>query len=171
VSGRTVLDWEDPGKAAAGVAVAHNPAVPPVPRLVALGAGQHPGDPGQRAFERMTFSFTSAFPSYHVRYAPTLQADPSGSTIPLPGKAVLQIVFTPAQAHTDTGSDSIQTEPPGYLQMARMLAFAQAGDSEGYVGYGIGVSAQAPVRVYEATYYNSTLDQYRYVVALDVDAT
>jgi len=171
VSGRTAIDWGLPGKPYVGVQVAHNAAVPPVPQLVTIGAGDHPSDAGQRPFNRMTFSFTSGFPSYTVMYVPKLQAEGTGQTIPLPGASVLQIAFGPAQAHTDSGAPSVQSRPDPNLGMVRMLAYAQSGDYEGVVGFGIGVGAQAPIRAYEATYYNSTLDQYRYVVALDVDVT
>ncbi len=171
VSGRTAIDWGMPGKPYVGVQVGHNMTVPPVPQLVTVGAGDHPSDPGQRPYNRMTFSFTTGFPSYTVMYVATLRTGATGQVVALPGTAVLQVAFGPAQSHTDSGAPSIQTRPDPNLGMVRMLGFAQAGDYEGVVLVGIGVSAQAPVRAYEATYYNSTLDQYRYVVALDVSVT
>ncbi len=171
VSGRTAIDWGMPGKPYVGVQVAHNGPVPPVPQLVTIGAGDHPSDPGQRPYNRMTFSFTTGFPSYTVMYVATLKGAANGQTIPLPGTAVLQVAFGPAQSHTDTGAPSVQSKPDANLGMVRMLGYAQSGDYEGVVAFGIGLPAQAPVRAYEATYYNPTLDQYRYVVALDVSVT
>jgi hypothetical protein len=104
-------------------------------------------------------------------------ADGSGQPIPLEGSGVLRIVFNPAQAHTTDGTaSSILRQPPARLGLNRMVAYAQAGDFEGYLTYGIGITYPIPqsnpqiqVRVYEVTYTNG-LGDYRYVVAFDVDA-
>jgi hypothetical protein len=60
--------------------------------------------------------------------------------------------------------------------MSRMVTYAQSGDFEGYVSYGIGITwphpgsnPQLAVRVYEVTYVNAQ-GVHRYVVAFDVDA-
>jgi hypothetical protein len=142
-----------------------------------IGAGDHPYVPGDRPYNRMSFSFTTAYPSYRFEYVNQLLADGSGQPIPLAGLGVLRIVFTPAQAHTQDGTGStIVAQPPAGLGMSRMVAYAQAGDFEGYLTYGIGMTWPIPesnpqiqVRVYEVTYVN-VQGVYRYVVAFDVDA-
>jgi hypothetical protein len=163
------------------VSVQHTYPVPPVAELTAIGVGDHPNDPGDRPYNRMSFTFTTGFPSYHVEFVPALIADGSGRTIPLAGNGVLRIVFTPAQAHAADGTQSsIVTQPPAQLGLKRMADYAQGGDFEGYVSYGIGINwphAQSsprsnppiPVRLYEVTYLNGQ-GEYRYVVALDIDA-
>jgi hypothetical protein len=110
-------------------------------------------------------------------YVDHLVADGSGQAIPLEGLDALRIVFSPAQAHTTDGTaSSILSQPPTHLSLNRMVAYAQAGDFEGYLTYGIGIdypiaqsNPQIEVRVYEVTYTNG-LGGYRYVVAFDLDS-
>jgi hypothetical protein len=175
VSARLAYQWRWPN--------IDNPAsvtrtypVPPVAQLVAIGVGNHPNEAGERPYNRMSFTFTTGFPSYRFEYVDTLVADPSGRTITLDGNGVLRIVFNPAQAHMTGGRSSIVTQPPAHLGMSRMVAYAQGGDFEGYLSYGIGImwpnahaNAQIQIRAYEVTYINAQ-GEYRYVVALDVDA-
>jgi hypothetical protein len=91
---------------------------------------------------------------------------------------VLKIIFRQAQAHTDQGSSSIQSEPPARVGLTRMTSWAQAGDFEGVLTFGIGISLPGhqsdqhiPVRITELEKI-STLGAHThlYVVAIDVDA-
>jgi len=174
VSSRVAYQWRWPGDA---VTVEHAYPVPPVAELVSIGAGNHPNYPGDRPYNRMSFSFTTAYPTYTFEYVNQLIADGSGQPIPLAGRGVLRIVFTPAQAHNPAGTaSSIQSQPPAHLGMARMVEYARAGDFEGHLSYGIGISwpnphgnAEIAVRVYEVTYTNGH-GEHRYVIAFDVDA-
>jgi hypothetical protein len=156
--------------------VGHSYPVPPVAQLVAIGAANHSNDPGERPYNRMSFTFTTAFPSYRFEYVEKLVADPSDRTISLAGLGVLRIVFNPAQAHRADGSSSIVTQPSANLGLNRMVSYARAGDFESYLSYGIGITwpnpdsnPQIAVRVYEVTYVNAQ-GEHRYVVAIDVDA-
>jgi hypothetical protein len=176
VSARVAYQWRWPN-ADNPATVSHTYQVPPVPELVTIGVGNHPNDPGDRPYNRMSFSFTTGFPSYHFQFVDQLVADGSGKPIPLAGNGVLRIVFVQAQAHTANGTAStIVSQPAARLGLSRMVAYAQAGDFEGYLSYGIGIgwpnahsNPQIQVRVYEVTYVN-TQGVYRYVVAVDVDA-
>lgn len=177
VSARVAYEWRWPNAEPSGAAVTHTTTVPPVPQLVTIGVGDHPNDPGDRPYNRMSFSFTTAYPSYRFQFVDKLVGDASGLPIPLAGRGVLRIVFTPAQAHTQDGSAStIASQPPANLGLSRMVAYAQAGDFEAHLTYGIGIAWPIPesnpqisVRVYEVTYVNGQ-GVYRYVVAFDVDA-
>jgi hypothetical protein len=176
VSARVAYNWQWPSGDHDNT-VTHTYPVPPVAQLVTIGAGDHPNDPGDRPYNRMSFSFTTGYPSYHFRYVSELVADGSGLPVPVAGLDALRIVFTPAQAHTQDGSaSSIVSQPPANLGMSRIAGYAQAGDFEGYLTYGIGITypiresnPQIQVRVYEVTYVNEQ-GVYRYVVAFDVDA-
>lgn len=175
VSARVAYPWRWPN-ADNPASVSHSYQVPPVAQLVAIGVGNHPDNPGDRPYNRMSFTFTNGFPSYQFEYVDKLVADGSGHTIPLAGLGVLRIVFNPAQAHQENGSSSISTQPSANLGLNRMVSYARAGDFEGYLSYGIGITwpnphsnPQIQVRVYEVTYLN-TQGEYRYVVAVDVDA-
>jgi hypothetical protein len=158
--------------------VSHTYSVPPVPELVRIGVGDHPRDTGERAFNRISFTFTTAFPSYRFVFESQLTADPSGKVVPLAGMGVLGIVFTQAQAHTVDGArSSIGSQPARPLHLARAVDYAQAGDYEGVLSYGVGVAwpiahsnPQIAVRVYEVETIKAS-GQHLYTVAFDIDAT
>jgi hypothetical protein len=157
--------------------VQHSYPVPPLPRLSGIGAGEHPAQQGQRAYDRMSFTFTTAFPSYQFTFTKALVADPSGKPIKLAGNGVLKVTFHLAQAHTASGRSSVVTQPPAQLGLNRMVSWAQAGDFEGVVTVGIGISwpspqsnPQIPVRAMELEKVTAQ-GQHLYVVAIDIDAT
>jgi hypothetical protein len=174
VSSRVAYPWNWPGGAAG---VTHNYPVPPVPELVAIGVGDHPSDPGERPFNRMAFTFTTAFPSYEFVYVDELLADGSGQSVPVDGLGVLKVAFRQAQAHTGDGTAStIASQPARHFNYVRMVDYAPAGDFEGVVTYGIGITwpipqsnPQIPVRIYEVEKVTAQ-GQHLYVVAIDVDA-
>lgn len=148
-----------------------------MPKLIAISVGDHPALGGERHFNRMSFTFTTAFPGYQVSYTDALTSDPAGKPVTLPGDGVLKITFRQAQAHTDQGSSSIQSEPPARLGLTRMTSWAQAGDFEGLLTVGVGISwpdphsnAEIPIRITEIAKASSN-GTHLYVVAIDVDAT
>jgi hypothetical protein len=155
--------------------VTHAYPVPPVPELVQISAGYHPGDHGQPAYDRLSFTFTRAFPGYHFEWAGQLVGDASGTVIPVAGTDVLKIVFDKAQAHSADGTRSTIVSQPGRpLGYHAMTDFAQAGDFEGVLTYGIGYTRavlhsnpQTPVRAYEVETVTAA-GQHRYVVAIDI---
>lgn len=169
-----VYPWRWPGGV---VTVAHNVPVQPVPKLVAIGVGDHPNKPGDRPYNRMTFTFTTAFPSYDMSGDDKLVADASGQPIPVDGLGVLKVTFRPAQAHTDDGTAStITSQPARHFGNVRIVDYAQAGDNEGVLTCGIGIAwpiprsnPQIPMRVYEVEEVTA-LGQHLYVVAIDMDA-
>jgi len=173
VSSRVAYQWRWPN-ADSQATVQHSSSDPV---LVSIGAANHPNDPGTRPYNRMSFSFNFGYPTYSFQFVNQLVGDGSGLPIPLAGKGVLRVVFHPARAHKLDGTAStIVSRPPANLGLSRMVAYANAGDFEGYVTYGIGITwpdssanPQIPVRVYEVTYVNPQ-GVHRYVVAFDVDA-
>jgi hypothetical protein len=126
----------------------------------------------------MSFTFTTAFPGYRFEFAGKLVSDPSGKVIPLVGQGVLEIVFTQAQAHTADGTrSSVSSQPVPHIGYQRMASYAQAGDFEGVLTYGIGITRpvlhsnpQFAVRAYEVETVTAS-GQRRYTVAIDVDAS
>jgi hypothetical protein len=177
VSARVAYPWHWPNDTSQPATIQHHYPVPPLPELVAIGAGDHPATTAERWYNRMTFAFSSAFPSYQIRFGTTLVGDPSGRTIPLAGDGVLQVTFRQAQAHTAAGSPSVQAQPPAHLGYRRMTAWAPAGDNEGVLSYGIGISwpdkpatPHFAVRAVEIEKVTAQ-GQHRYIVAIDIDAT
>ena len=177
LSFRLAYPWHWPNDTARPGHVAHASAVPPVPELVQIKVGAHPAASGDRAYNRISFTFTNGFPSYRIAFASNLVADGSGKVIPLGGQGVLKIVFTGAQAHTADGTNSsIISQPSSAIGFQRMTDYAQAGDFEGVLSYGIGITwpvahsnPQFPVRAYEEE--TVTGGQHRYTVAIDIDAS
>jgi len=175
LSSRVAYQWRWPN--GNGPATVTHPARVPLPQLVAIGAGDHPRDPGERPFNRMSFTFTTAFPSYRLEFADQLIGDGNGKPIPLKGLGVLRIVFRDAQAHTVDGRHStIAVQPSRHLGMLRMVDYAQAGDFEGVLTYGIGIAwpylhsnPQIGVRAYEVELLTAQ-GQHNYIVAIDVEA-
>jgi hypothetical protein len=125
----------------------------------------------------MSFTFTTAFPGYQFSFTKALVADPSGNPVKLSGNGVLKITFRLAQAHTAGGGSSVVTQPPAQLGLNRMASWAPAGDFEGVVTIGIGVTwpssqsnPQIPVRATEVEKVTAQ-GRHLYVVAIDIDAT
>lgn len=178
VLSRIAYAWHWPNDPARPGAVSHTVKVPPVPELIGIGAGDHPSVSGERAFSRMSFTFNAGFPGYRFEYTDRLIADASGKPVPLDGTGILRIVFTDAQAHTADGAAStILWQPPRHLGLDRMVDYAQAGDFEGHLSYGIGTTGSAArttppfqVRAYEVETVTAG-GQHRYTVAIDIDAT
>jgi hypothetical protein len=176
VSFRVSYPWHWPNDVNQPGQVQHSYPVPPLPRLIAIGAGSHPAQQGERAYNRMSFTFTTAFPGYQFSFAKALVADPSGKPVKLAGNGVLKITFHQAQAHTVSGRSSIAVQPPAQLGLSRMASWAQAGDFEGVVTIGIGVTwpnpqsnPQIPVRATEVEKVTAQ-GRHLYVVAIDIDA-
>jgi hypothetical protein len=175
---RLTYAWHWPNDTARPGRVAHTVAVPPVPELVRIGVGDHPRDPGERPFNRMAFTFTTAFPGYRFEFVRELIADPRGTRIPIGGAQILKIVFTEARAHSADGTHStIASQPSRNLGLLRMADYARAGDFEGMLTYGIGI-APTPwtatphfqVRAYEVETVAAS-GQHLYTIAIDIDAT
>lgn len=177
VRARVAYPWHWPNDPAQPGRVNHPASAPPVPRLVSIDAANHPGDLGQPPFNRMSFTFTTNVPSYTFSYTDQLIGDGSGQPIPLAGRTVLRIVFHGAQAHHTDGTSSISSQPRPQLGLDRMVQYAAAGDFEGVVTYGIGITwpgttsnPHIAVRAYEVIRTDTT-GQTRYVVAIDVDTS
>lgn len=177
LSFRVSYPWHWPNDAGNRASIQHSYPVPPLPQLIAISAGDHPASTGERAYNRISFTFRSAFPSYQVQFVPGLTGDPSGQAIALAGDGVLQVTFRQAQAHTAGGAPSIVAQPAAHLGFSRMISWAPAGDFEGVVTYGIGIAWPNPqsdpqfaVRAIEVEKVTAS-GEHRYIVAIDIDAT
>ncbi len=97
--------------------------------LTAIRTGGHPG------FDRVVFEFTGGIPGYHAEYVAQVRADASGKLVPLAGHAFLHLVFHPSSAHqTYHGPAVLRPGLPALLQVSA------AGDFEGYLSFGLGLS-------------------------------
>ena len=175
VSSRVAYPWHWPNDVTQQASVTHSYSVPPMPELVQISVGYHPGEHGQLPYNRMSFAFTRAFPSYHFEWVTKLVSDASGTVVPLAGTDVLRVVFDQAQAHSANGS-TIVSQPGRPIGYPAMTDYAQAGDFEGVLTYGIGYTRavllsnpETAVRAYEVETVTAA-GQHRYVVAIDINA-
>ncbi len=108
--------------------------------LTAIAVGQHSG------YDRVVFTFSGAIPGYTVGYVSEVVSDAKGDVVELPGQAFLHVVFHPSSGYqTYTGPGSITASFPALLQLRA------AGDFEGYLSYGIGLSQRVGFRVFTLT--------------------
>lgn len=122
-----------------GVAPATSAPAPAVPTLVGVRAAHHPG------FDRVVFEFTGGLPATHrVRWVDQLTADGSGKPVRVAGRAVLRVVFNPADAHDANGSTAPRRTA---YALPNVLTTVRAGDFEAVTTYGIGVATKTSFTV------------------------
>jgi len=178
VSSRVAATWRWPNDPGTPGRVDHRVPVPPVPQLVRIAVAGHAAAGGQPPYDRIAFTFTDAFPSYRYAFTDGLTGDPSGLPVTIGGLGVLTVAFTSAQAHTDgvPVRSSIVSQPARPVDHVRIVDVARAGDVEGVLTYGVGVTWPIPrsnpqfgVRAVEVEAVTGT-GEHQYVVALDIDA-
>jgi len=136
--------------AAAGSALSAGPVRVPaqlaldsgLDRLVDVRAGRHP------SFDRVVFEFNHAVPDATVQYG-TVRTQGRGNELPLLGRAFLAVDFTGAGAHDDNGQPSFAQIGGMTLNFPTLTQVGFAGDFEGYVTFGLGLSARAGFRVFK----------------------
>ena len=114
------------------------------PDLTAIRVAAH------GAYDRAVFQFANGIPRYSVSYVPAVSQDAKGAPVPLPGRSFLRVVFHPASEAT-----RLLAGPPGYPSpgtispyFPTLLQVSAAGNFEGYVSFGLGLSGRAGYRVY-----------------------
>ena len=112
----------------------------PQARLVGISVGTRP------AFDRIVFRFSGATPGYVVKYVPAVIQDGSGLPVPLLGKKFLQIRFEPTI--NGTSQNGPATVTPRFVTLRQIKL---AGDFEGVLNYGAGLSKRAGFRVFTLT--------------------
>jgi hypothetical protein len=110
-----------------------------LPELEAVDVGHHDG------FDRVVFRFTSRVPGYNVNYVPEVTTDPSDEPIQLEGNAFM-IVAMHSVASGQVGAPPAPQErqTPRFPELREI---AGAGDFEGVVSFGLGLTAESGVRV------------------------
>lgn len=119
-------------------------AAPRTPVLRAVRAAHHPG------FDRVVFEFSGPVPSSRsVAYVSTLVADGSGDRVPIAGRAILQVRFSPADAHT--GSGTVTAPLRESYTLPNVVQVVRSGDFEAVTTYGIGLARKQHVTVHSLT--------------------
>ncbi len=113
------------------------PDDPPLPYLVGIYVGNHPE--GQPPYQRISFYFRGAFPSYNFGYVDSVLTEAQGTPISLQGNSFLRVGFTDAQAHDNAGQSTIKAQPANPIGFQNLKSYGAAGDFEGHVSYGLGI--------------------------------
>jgi hypothetical protein len=114
--------------------------------LTAVRTGKHGG------YDRVVFQFSGGLPAVRAERVKTVYDDPKGTPVPLAGKSRLHVVFRgasafcPQPAHRTWAGPSVLT--PRYSQLLMVKA---AGDFEGYLSFGIGLTARGGYHVFSLT--------------------
>jgi hypothetical protein len=114
--------------------------------LTAVRTGKHGG------YDRIVFQFSGGLPAVRTERVTTVYEDPKGTPVPLAGKSRLHVVFRgasafcPRPAHLTWAGPAALT--PRYPQLLMVKA---AGDFEGYLSFGIGLTARGGYHVFTLT--------------------
>jgi hypothetical protein len=110
--------------------------------LTAVRTGKHAG------YDRVVFQFSGGIPVVKAERATAIYADPKGTKIPLPGRSFLHVVFRGASGFCPQPSHRTWTGPSALtLHYPELLAVRAAGDFEGVLSFGLGLSARGPYHV------------------------
>jgi hypothetical protein len=84
---------------------------------------------------------------------PAVSQDAKGTPVPLPGRYFLRVVFHPASEATKRPFGPPGYPPPGTISpyFPTLLQVSAAGNFEGYLSFGLGLSARGGYRVYTLT--------------------
>ena len=97
-------------------------------------------------FDRFVVRGRLATPGYDVRYVSKIVADGSGQTIALLGTKRIRVVIRPARGHTSSGTNLLPSTLTPKCSNLRQVK--KAGDFEGVVSYGLGLSRKTGFRVF-----------------------
>jgi hypothetical protein len=111
--------------------------------LVALRAAHHPEM--FPTYDRVVFEFADTLPQFRIEYVSELISDGSGLPVPIGGRSILLVQFTPAQAHSNTGQATAAARMKPKLPIVKEIVCS--GDFEAVVTYGIGLAKKAYTRI------------------------
>jgi hypothetical protein len=100
-------------------------------------------------FDRFVIRARFAVPGYNARYVPRIVADPSGRPVSLLGAKRIRVAFNLAAGHDSHGTNLLaSTLTP---RCPNLLQVKKAGDFEGVVSFGLGLSRMTGFRVFRLT--------------------
>lgn len=108
-----------------------NPRLTGQPQITGLRVGRH------ATFDRVVVDVTGRRPSFSLRYVDQLSYDGSGLRVPLRGRRSLQLLLSPARAHTQQGHNVYTGPRLRQYRLPTLRGVAFTGDFEGVVSFGI----------------------------------
>jgi hypothetical protein len=110
-----------------------------LPELESVDVGHHD------TFDRVVFTFSSHVPGYNVSYVPAVTTDPADDPVQLQGNAfILVALHSVASAQVGAPAAPQDRQTPLF---AELLEIAGAGDFEGVVSFGLGLTARTGFRI------------------------
>jgi hypothetical protein len=111
-------------------------------QVITIRTGAHP----EAGYDRISIDFQGQAPGVRARYVNQVVQDGSGALVTLPGAAYLQLTFSPAVAHDDSGTSNV---PKGVQTtgFAGLKSYVVNGDFEGVVSVALGQSAKAGFKI------------------------
>ena len=111
-----------------------------------MRTGEHSG------YDRVVFQFSGTLPGYTAGRVRAVYSDPKGTPVPLAGQSYLRVVFHGTSAVCPKPLHQTYTGPtvltPYYPEL---LTVSAAGDFEGVLSFGIGLSARGSYHVFTLT--------------------
>lgn len=112
--------------------------------ITGVRAGRH------QCFDRLVIDLDGSAPGYRVGYVTSFVQDGSGATIPVSGGAILGIAVV-APAHDDHYNPTLRRSTVDAIDLTGYRTFRDVafdGTFEGVSGFGLGVRARLPFRVF-----------------------
>jgi hypothetical protein len=126
-----------------------SPAAPAI--LTAIRVAEH------GAYDRAVFQFANGIPRYSAGYVAAVPQDAKGTPAPLPGRSFLQLAFHAAATAKSAGLGTISPYFPALLQISA------AGDFEGHLRFGLGLTGRAGYRIYTLTHPGRVVIEFPHV--------
>ena len=114
-----------------------------LPQLLSVEVGHH------ATFDRVVFNFSSHVPGYDVNYVHVVTTDPADVPVQLQGGAFISVAMH-SVASAQVGAPAAPQDRKTPL-FAELRGIAGAGDFEGTVLFGLGLTAQSGFRVFTLT--------------------
>ena len=109
-----------------------------------IRTGTHP----ELGYDRISIDFQGQAPAVRARYVDQVIQDGSGAQMTLPGGAYLQLTFTPAAAHNESGAASADVprgvQATGY---PGLKSYVMNGDFEAVLSVALGQSSKAGFKI------------------------
>jgi AMIN domain len=117
------------------------------PDLTAIQVGE------QAAYDQAVFQFATGIPHYSISYVSAIVQNPNGTPVPLPGRSFLRVTFDPAREASNLPIGPSSYPGPGTISpyFPTLLQISAAGNFEGHLSFGLGLSGRARYQVYTLT--------------------
>lgn len=139
--------------------------IPPegLPELEAVEVGHHD------TFDRVVFRFSSHVPGYNVNYVPQVTHDPTDEPVALEGNAFINVAMhSVASGQVGAPPAPQDRQTPRFPELREIVG---AGDFEGVVSFGLGLTSKSGFRVFTLTNPDRLVVDVRIATLADTGST